>query len=139
VVVCTRERPEQLKRCLGSFQRLSRRPKEILVVDNAPRYEATRRVVAEFSDIRYIREPRAGLDVARNRGICHTSGEIVAFTDDDAIVHRDWIARIRQGFKDPDVMAVTGLVLPAELEAEAQFLFETHWGFGRGYLQGGII
>jgi hypothetical protein len=30
-------------------------------------------------------------------------------------------------------MAVTGLVLPAELETEAQLHFETYWGFGRGY------
>jgi glycosyltransferase involved in cell wall biosynthesis len=82
----------------------------------------------------YIREPRPGLDVARNRGIDNTSGEIIAFVDDDAIVHQDWLGRVRQGFKDKDVMAVTGLVLPAELETEAQFLFESHWGFGRGYL-----
>jgi GT2 family glycosyltransferase len=30
-------------------------------------------------------------------------------------------------------MAVTGLVLPAELATEAQLHFETYWGFGRGY------
>ncbi len=134
IVVCTKDRPEQLKRCLDSLQNLSRKPEEILVVDNAPRSDTARPVVAQFPDIRYIREPRAGLDVARNSGICHTSSEIVAFTDDDATVHPDWIVRIQQGFKDPKVMAVTGLVLPAELETEAQFLFETHWGFGRGYL-----
>lgn len=134
VVVCTRERPDQLKRCLDSFQNLSRSPQDILVVDNAPRSDSTRRVVSRFPDIRYIREPKAGLDVARNCGIHHTSGSIIAFTDDDATVHPDWIARIREGFKDPDIMAVTGLVLPAELETEAQFLFETYWGFGRGYL-----
>jgi len=92
-------------------------------------------MVAQFPDIHYIGEPRPGLDVARNRGICKASGDIVAFTDDDAMVHPDWVARIRQGFEDPDVMAVTGLTLPAELETEAQYLFETHWGFGRGYVQ----
>jgi glycosyltransferase involved in cell wall biosynthesis len=134
VVICTRDRPEQLKRCLASLQHLSKRPSEIIVVDNVPRSDATRRAVKGFPDIRYIREPKAGLDVARNRGITNTSGKIVAFTDDDATVHPDWIARICEGFKDPDVMAVTGLVLPAELETEAQYLFETYWGFGRGYL-----
>jgi GT2 family glycosyltransferase len=104
------------------------------VVDNAPRSDATRRVAEKFSGVRYIREPRAGLDVARNTGIQNTTGDIVAFTDDDAVVHPDWIGRIRQGFKEPDTMALTGLVLPAELETEAQYLFETHWGFGRGYV-----
>lgn len=133
VVVCTRDRPEQLKRCLGSLQNLTHNPEEILVVDNAPGSDETRDLVSQFPDVRYIREPKPGLDVARNRGIHKASGDIVAFTDDDATVHPDWIARIRQGFKDPDVMAVAGLVLPAELETEAQYLFETHWGFAKGY------
>jgi GT2 family glycosyltransferase len=134
VVVCTRDRPEQLKRCLASLQHLSQSPTEIIVVDNAPRSDITRQIVSEFPGTRYIREPRPGLDVARNRGIETASGEIIAFTDDDAVVHPEWIARIQQGFKHSEVMAVTGLVLPAELETEAQFLFETDWGFGKGYL-----
>ena len=134
VVVCTRDRPEQLKRCLDSLQRTSKKPNEIIVVDNAPQSEVTHRIVSQFPDMQYIREPRPGLDIARNIGIENASGELVAFTDDDAIVHADWVEKICQGFKDPQVMAVTGLVLPPELETEAQYLFETHWGFGRGYI-----
>jgi len=134
VVVCTRERPGQLKQCLASLQELSRKPDEIIVVDNAPRSDATHQLVRQFPGLRYIQEPRPGLDAARNAGIRNTTGEIVAFTDDDAVLHPDWIAQISQGFKNPNVMAVTGLVLPAELETLAQFLFETHWGFGRGYV-----
>ena len=133
VLVCTRDRPEQLRRCLTSLQNLSRKPHEILVVDNAPGSDATRLIVEQFPDTRYIREPRPGLDVARNTGIRHSKCEIIAFADDDVTVHPDWILRIQQRFKDPRVMAVTGLVLPAELKTEAQFLFEAHWGFGRGY------
>ena len=133
VVVCTRDRPGQLKQCLASLQEMSLKPGEIVLVDSAPQSDATRHIVRQFPGVRYIQEPRAGLDVARNTGIRNTTGEIVAFTDDDAVAHPDWIARICQGFKNPDVMAVTGLVLPAKLETRAQFLFETHWGFGRGY------
>jgi GT2 family glycosyltransferase len=49
------------------------------------------------------------------------------------MVHPDWISRLQQSFQDPKVMAVTGLVLAAELETEAQFIFEKYWGFNRGY------
>jgi len=72
--------------------------------------------------------------VARNTGIYHSKCEIIAFADDDVTVHPEWIVRIRRGFKNPKVMAVTGLVLPAELKTQSQILFETRWGFGRGFL-----
>lgn len=133
VIVCTRDRPVPLRRCLRSLLDLSQHPKEILVVDNAPSTDATRRLVAEMPEVHYVLEPQAGLDVARNAGIRHSTGDIIAFTDDDVTVHPEWILRLRQAFQDPEVMAVTGLTLPAELETEAQLLFETHWGFNRGY------
>ncbi len=133
VVICTRDRPERLAKCLHALQNLSECPKEILVVDNAPSSDATRQLVAQMPDIRYVLEPRPGLDIARNTGIRHSTGEIIAFTDDDVMVHPDWISRLQQSFQDPKVMAVTGLVLAAELETEAQFIFEKYWGFNRGY------
>jgi glycosyltransferase involved in cell wall biosynthesis len=133
VVICTRDRPEHLAKCLQSLQNLTKRPKEILVVDNAPTTEATCQLVAQMPDIKYILEPRPGLDIARNTGIHHSTGEIVAFTDDDVIVHPDWITRLQESFSDPQVMAMTGLVLAAEIETQSQFIFEKYWGFNRGY------
>jgi glycosyltransferase involved in cell wall biosynthesis len=135
VVICTRDRPEQLAKCLQSLQELSKPPKEIVVVDNAPSTEATCELVTQMPNpnIKYVREPRPGLDIARNTGIRHSTGEVIAFTDDDVIVHPDWIARIQQSFSSPHVMAMTGLVLAAEIETETQFIFEKFWGFNRGY------
>ena len=133
VVICTRDRPESLKRCLNSISASARQPQEILVVDNAPQSEATHRLVSALSGIRYILEPRPGLDIARNTGIFYSSGDIIAFIDDDVTVHPQWLFALQRAFKNPRVMAVTGLVLPAELETESQFLFETHWSFNKGY------
>lgn len=133
VVICTRDRPEQLAQCLRSLQNLSQPPHQILVVDNAPTSDATRQLVAQMPDIQYVLEPRPGLSVARNTGIRHSTGDLIAFTDDDVSVHPDWITRLQQSFQDSKVMAVTGLVLPGELETEAQLIFEK--GFG-GFTQG---
>jgi GT2 family glycosyltransferase len=133
VIICTRDRPGSLRECLASLERLSDRPDEILVVDNASRTSETREVVREFPGVRYLFEPRPGLDLARNTGVRHTSGEIIAFTDDDVVVHPDWIKRLRQGFAEPAVWAVTGPALPAALATEAQVAFETFWSFDRGY------
>lgn len=128
LVICTRNRPEQLLGCLRSLQKLSHPPHEVLVVDNAPNSDAARQLVAQMPGIQYVLEPRPGLSVARNTGISKTTGEIVAFTDDDVIVHPEWIHRLQQGFQDPLVMAVTGLMLPAQLETEAELIFHKSSG-----------
>ena len=133
VIICTRGRPAHLRKCLRSLERLSERPEEILVVDNASRTSETREVVRKFPRVRYIFEPRPGLDLARNTGLRHSFGQIIAFTDDDVVVHPDWIKRLRQGFTEPAVWAVTGPALPAALATEAQVAFETFWSFDRGY------
>ena len=134
IVICTRNRPEFLAKCLHALQNLSHPAQEIIVVDNAPHTDETRQLVSQIPGIRYVPEPRPGLSVARNTGIRHSTGNIIAFTDDDVIVHPDWIARLRQSFQNPKVMAVTGLILPAELETEAQLIFEVDLGnFGWGY------
>ncbi len=134
LVICTRDRPEQLANCLRSLQNLSLSPHEIIVVDNAPTSSETRELTAQFPQVRYVLEPRSGLSVARNTGIRHSSGEIIAFTDDDVEVHPEWIARLQYCFDDPQVMVVTGLVLPAELATDSQLVFEKGLGgFSQGY------
>lgn len=123
VVICTRDRPQQLEACLNSLQHLSKQPEEIIVVDNAPTTDLTKKVVEKFPQARYVLESRPGLSIARNTGLNSSKGNIIAFTDDDVEVHPNWIERILYGFQDPKVMVVTGLMLPAKLESAAQVAF----------------
>lgn len=133
VVVCTRDRPESLERCLLSLQALRRPPDELVVVDNAPSNGAAR-AVAQAAGATYVLEPRPGLSHARNAAIAATTGDVVAFTDDDVLVHPDWLGRLLAGFRAPEIMAVTGLVLPHALETTAQLAFEDAvGGFGQGF------
>jgi glycosyltransferase involved in cell wall biosynthesis len=132
LVICTRDRPEELIRCLASLGNQTRAPGEIIVVDNASRDGRTR-AAAEAAGVIYIRENRPGLDIARNAGVRAARGDIIAFTDDDVRLHPSWFERLTGALADGTAMAATGLVLPAELETEAQQIFERYWGFGRGY------
>lgn len=132
VVVCTRDRPQPLAACLTALTKLDPPPLEIVVVDNASRDDATHRVAAAHPDVRYVREPRPGLDVARNTGVRCSRGAIVAFTDDDVRVEPDWAGRVGHAFADTDIDALVGLVLPAVLDTPAQVIFEQHWSLGRG-------
>lgn len=134
VVVCTRNRPDDLCRCVQALCNLQPAPLEIVVVDNAPADDRSRQVVLGVSRVRYVVEPRPGLSWARNRGTFECLGDVIAFVDDDAMVDRRWVARLQEAFAgNPAVGAVTGLVCPSELETLAQAQFEVQGGFGRGY------
>ncbi|HEY1386771.1 MAG TPA: glycosyltransferase [Dongiaceae bacterium] len=132
LVICTRDRPRELARCLASLPRQTRLPDQILVVDNASQSDEPRQA-AIAAGVDYVREDRPGLDIARNTGAMRATGDIVAYTDDDVELHPRWLERLVDAFDEEQVWAVTGLVLPAELETEAQCIFERHWGFGRGF------
>jgi GT2 family glycosyltransferase len=84
--------------------------------------------------VTYVREPRKGLDIARNTGAQNASCKIIAYTDDDVTVDVDWIQNIKGCFADPKTMCVTGLVIPLELQTESQYRFEKLWGFNKGYV-----
>ena len=45
VAVCTRDRPEDMKKCLASLAALRVKPLEVIIVDNAPATEATKELV----------------------------------------------------------------------------------------------
>jgi GT2 family glycosyltransferase len=133
VAICTRERPDDLRLTLDALQALEGPPADLLVVDNAPATDATRRLVDRYPTVRYVREMRRGLNAARNRALRDARGEIVAFTDDDAVPEPGWLSALVSNFGDPRVVCATGLTLPRELETEAQVLFERYSPFGRGF------
>jgi GT2 family glycosyltransferase len=135
VAVCTRDRAEDLDRCLSALKELAYPNLDLLVVDNAPTSSDTQDLVTtKYPEVRYCCEPRPGLNWARNRAILEAQGDILAYTDDDAIVDPGWVKALVAVFaENPEVMAVTGLVVPYELETEAQVLFEYRGGFGKGF------
>lgn len=140
VAICTKDRTENLARCLKSLLKLqmpaSGSPPrfEVLVVDNAPCDEQTRELCSVVPTVRYVREPKPGLDFARNRAWQEATGEILAYLDDDVVVDRKWLDGLLEAWaENPDAGAFTGLVLPYELATEAQILFEQGGGFRRGF------
>ena len=89
---------------------------ELLVVDNNST-DLTRLNVEKFAAIakfpvRYVFERKQGRSAALNTGIVDARGEIVAFTDDDVILHRDWLVNLNRTFDEFDCAAVAGRVLP---------------------------
>ena len=135
IIVPTCERRDDLRRCLASLTaQRTRHTVEILVVDNCPATESARSVVRDFPAVRLVTEARPGLSFARNTGIARATGSIIVATDDDVVAPETWIETLLEPFARPEVMAVTGHVLPAELETEAQCRFEAYGGLGKGFV-----
>lgn len=133
VAICTRDRPDDLDRCLRGVQALHPDGQDVLVVDNCPSDDRSEQVVRTFPGVRYVREPKPGLNNARNRALTEATGEIVAFIDDDATPDPGWLRALLRNYDRPVVMSVTGLTMPLVMDEPAQELFESYSTFTRGF------
>lgn len=114
-------RPDQLRHCVERLTKLDHPDYEIIVVDN----RSGEAPEVDIPGARIVREPRPGISAARNCGIAAATGDIIAFTDDDVVADHRWLRAIGERFVcEPDVAVVTGLMVPLELETQAQLLFE---------------
>jgi glycosyltransferase involved in cell wall biosynthesis len=137
VVICTRDRPEGLMTTLASLARQSDSCFEVLIVDNSHDGAVARTLHGweglQGLQVRCCHEPAPGLSRARNRGLSEVRSDLIAWIDDDEVADPDWIAWIKRGFGHPDRPdAVAGVMLPAELETDAQVNFERYGGFNKG-------
>lgn len=128
LIICSRDRPERLRRCLESVRNGFGPDVEVVVVDSAPRSEANRDVVRDAEanglPVRRIIEPRPGLSRARNAGIDAADAEVVAFVDDDVLIEPGWLDPLRDELKNERIAVAVGLVPSAEVETVAQMAFE---------------
>ncbi len=119
VIICTYNRAASLVKTLESLREMtvpSDLKWELIVVDNKST-DNTHQVIGEFArtsglNVRYLFEPEQGSSRARNTGIANSTGEIIAFTDDDVRVSREWLREIVGTFAEFDCMGVGGKSIP---------------------------
>lgn len=111
VIVCTRNGAGTLRACLESLLALDYPDFEILVIDDGST-DSTAEIAQEFPSVRYHRQEHAGLGVARNGGMHHATGTILAYTDDDCQAQRDWLRHLSHAFAESDVVAAGGPNIP---------------------------
>lgn len=136
VVVPTLGRSPVLAALLHSLLGGTMRPREITVVLNdASDHSVEALVSAEFAEqpVRVVVASRRGAAHARNVGAHSSAGPVLAFLDDDVEVEPTWLEGILRGFgRERDVACVTGLIMPAALEAPAQVRLQQYGGFDKG-------
>ena len=119
IIICTYNRATSLRDTLRSLSEMNIPESvecEIMIVDNNSK-DDTREMVRGFisssrCDCKYLFEPRQGKAFALNRGIMSCGGDVLAFTDDDVLVDRQWIREIAETFMVSEAVCVGGKVLP---------------------------
>jgi GT2 family glycosyltransferase len=115
VVIATHSeaRFAMLNRAIESVIALTPAPAEVIIaVDHNP--ELVARLTREREDVRVVDHTgRSGASTTRNAGAAEAHGGILAFTDDDVTVRRDWLTELTTPFHDPTVVGTGGRTLPA--------------------------
>ena len=111
VVVCAHDAEDTIEDCLSSLATLTYPRFEVLVINDGSA-DATGAIAHEHAgrrpDVRVIDIPKGGLSAARNVGLAAATGEIVAYTDADVRVDRDWLSYLVQPLLADDVAGVGG-------------------------------
>jgi glycosyltransferase involved in cell wall biosynthesis len=111
VIVPTYRRPKDLARCLTALSQQTRLADEVLVVvrdTDAETWIFLETLNIDLLAMHSIKVVAPGVVEAMNAGLEAASGEIVAFTDDDAAPHNDWIERIEAHFLSNDRLGGVG-------------------------------
>ncbi len=112
IIIITRNRASLLRHCLEHALSQPYPHKEIIVVDSSSNDESEQ-VVAQHPEVISVRlrGQRNNMPQGRNAGIAASSGDIISFVDDDAMVRPDWLASLLEAYQDETVGAVGGRVI----------------------------
>jgi glucosyl-dolichyl phosphate glucuronosyltransferase len=137
VVICahTERRWDDTLAAVASVQGQNYAAKELIVVvdHNPPLYDRLKSALPDAVVVE--NREQQGLSGGKNTGIGVASGQVVAFLDDDATAHADWLRFMADSYTDPDVVAVGGLTLPKwDTRRPAWFPEEFDWVVGCTYV-----
>jgi glycosyltransferase involved in cell wall biosynthesis len=135
-VLCTHDeaRWDALRRAVSSLQAQTRPIEELIVVvdQNPALLERVRTELAGVVAIANANPP--GLSAARNTAVAMARGSLIAFLDDDAAAAPDWVERLAEHCRDPDVLGAGGRVVPRWLGQRPRwFPEEFFWVIGCSY------
>lgn len=133
VIIATYNRCESLRKVLEGLlvQEKSTFTYEVIIVDNNST-DQTQGVVASFKeeyrensiDLLYLHEDRKGKSFALNMGIQHAKGDIVAFTDNDVLIDKNWLRSLKECFESQGCDGIGGRVLPLYPESTPSWVKE---------------
>lgn len=111
VVIPSYRRPKDLVRCLEALKKQTRPADEVLVVVRDTDLETWTFIEtfnAEHLPLHTTKVSISGVVAAMNAGLDVACGDLIAFTDDDAAPHSDWLERIDAHFMSDSLIGGVG-------------------------------
>ena len=110
-------RPTTLAQAVRSILEQTFQDWELVVVgqgDEVALRAATERGAKGDSRVRYLHITRRGASVARNAGTTATTGELIAYLDDDCEAEQSWLATLDKAFGDDVGLVAGSLIAPPD-------------------------
>lgn len=152
LLVCTRNRASSLAATLESVERAAAyagsTTVEVVLVDNGSVDDTPQRLAQwqarQAFPVHLVHEPNPGLARARNTGLAHCTGRIIAMTDDDCVLHQDYFAAVCAAFERATGPAIIGgrillgnpADLPVTIKLEDHPIVAPSAGFPGGFVMG---
>jgi GT2 family glycosyltransferase len=107
VIVPAYNGEKTIGRCLSALMEQSKRPDEIIVVDDGSA-DKTADAIKKFKGVTLIKQDHNGPAAARNIGAKKARGELLLFTDMDCVPDREWVAEMIRPFEKREIAGVQG-------------------------------
>lgn len=117
VCICTRNRPEDLRKALNSLESSTYPVFETIVSDDSTSNDTETLIHSNHPNVKYLAGPRRGLGANRNNALKAVTGSHVLFIDDDVVLDTQFLETIfahleayvkKEGAKIENII-VTGL------------------------------
>lgn len=108
VLICTRNRPDELRRCLDSVRRSGIAVFETIVADDSTNADTEAILRSDYPWVRYVPGPRRGLGANRNRALGAATGDFVLFLDDDACLGSRFLEQVLAACPAGQPAVITG-------------------------------
>jgi FkbM family methyltransferase len=138
VIIPSYERPQSLAKLLDLLCRQVFPEFEVIVVDQSSMPLNLDAVRCNFP-LQYILTTEKGAVKARNLGIKHARGRVIAFTDDDCEPDVQWLANAYKNFADERVVGVEGLIESDTSDEERYRIVTNHGAKGIGFMTANLF
>ncbi len=111
IIINTYNRGKYLEDAIRGLLQLNYTNYEIIII-NGPSTDNSQEVIDSWSNkIKFSTIPDRNLSISRNAGINLADGEIIAFIDDDAVPHPEWLNKLANNYLDSCVGGVGGFTI----------------------------